>query len=385
LGCGEDKKEEAKVTIKIGYLTDFTGPAATAMVPNLWAILDAWEYLEVNDPIPGVKLELLSYDTAMDASKAIPGYEWMKDRGVMTIFSFMPQNTDIIAPFLAGDKMTALSHTVSAITEATPWVFNSGLPVGPQYTSALQWVQENWPNYPTRPKVGLVGWNSSYEMGVAPAVEEYVLSLHPDKFEWLGAYLAPMGTTTWGMEVQALKDCDYVIPCHAGGSGWVTFLEQYRNAGYNAPCCAGEGMAVWTSSLLAKLGWEKLDGSINALTWSWWTDDNIYVDVGKEALARKHGGETELSLGYGYISQVNAQFFWYKMIKAAIVEVGAENVTSESLYNPFEKFSITMPDMPEMGYTTTSRVNQRYARIYEWKASVENIERIQDWTLAPTS
>src|SRR4030042_1152078 len=97
-GCGGE--EEGVVTIRVGYLTDLTGVAASAMQPNQWAILDAWEYLEENDPIPGVKLKLEPYDTQMNAARVIPGYEWLKERGVVAIFSFMPQNTDIIVSFI---------------------------------------------------------------------------------------------------------------------------------------------------------------------------------------------------------------------------------------------------------------------------------------------
>jgi len=380
LGCGDDE-EDGKVTIKIGYLTDLTGPASSAMVPNLWAIQDAWEYLKEANPISGVDLKLEYYDTAMDTSRAIPGYEWLKQRDVVAIFSYMPQITDIICPFLEKDKMPVMAHTGTEASAATPWVFLEGLPAAQQFTASLKWLEEQWPNYPTKPKVGVVGWNSDYEKNIVGPMEEYCLA-RPDKFEWVGAFLSPMGTMTWGSEIIALKGCDYIAPCHAGGGGQATFIDQFRNAGYTATFFGGEAMPCWTGLIIPKVGWEAMDGSFSAVTHPWFSDDSIQGEVATEGVA-KHPGETAISLGYGYVSQVGAQFFWYNMIKAAIEEVGPENVTGQSCYNSFENFHITLPDSPEKGFTPTSRVDMQYARVYEWSAAAQDLVQISDWFLAP--
>jgi len=383
-GCGGEGGEEGVVTIRVGYLTDMTGVAASAMRPNQWAIQDAWEYLEKNDPIPGVKLKLEPYDTQMNAARVIPGYEWLKERGVVAIYSFMPQNTDVIASFIAKDKMPALTHTSTAVSLASPWVFDSGLPAADEFRLSLKWLSDRWPNYPTKPKVGIVGWDTSYEQDIAPAMRNYCLA-HPDKFEWVGAYLTPAGTMTWGGEIGALKGCDYIAPIHAGGTGQATFIAEFGAAGYKAKFFGGMSMPVWTDMILGKVGWEGMNGSFSCLTWPWWSYQNTSCAVARDALLRNHSGETQISLGFGYVSQVTAQFFWYNLLKAAIEKAGAENLDGQAIYDTAVNFRYTVDGMTEMGYTESQpvHVNTRYGMIWEWSAAARDIVPISDWLVVP--
>jgi ABC-type branched-subunit amino acid transport system substrate-binding protein len=380
LGCG--KKETGTVTIKVGYLTDLTGVASPAMGPNQWAILDCWEYMEKTDPIPGAKLKLVSYDTAFDPGRFIPGYEWLKSQGVVVTYSYMPQVTDTIVQFLARDKMTVFSHTLDAVSAASPWVFDSGMMVEDQYDLSLKWLSDHWPNYSTtKPKIGIVGWDTSYEVPVFAAMKAYVQS-HPDKFDLVGSYAQPAGTVTWSGVVRALKGCDYVCPVFGGGTGYSSFISQFRAAGGTATFFGGEGMPCWTSLIIPTSGWEAMDGSFNAITWGWYTGPSpTLIAVARDALARR--GKTELSLGYGYFSQVVAQVFWYELLKAAVEEVGAENVDSQSIYNTATKFHYTIEGMPEMSYSETNRVNTHSGMIYEWSAEASDLVPISDWLLAP--
>lgn len=381
LGCG--KEEKGVVTIKVGYLTDLTGPAATAMRPNQWAILDAWKYLDETDPIAGVKLKLEPYDTQMNPARAIPGYEWLKERGVVVLLAYMPQTLDVITPFLQRDKMPAFTHGATEVGLACPWVFTSGPTDADIYRLSLQWLSDHWPNYPTKPKIGFVGWNTPYEMTILPAMEDYVQS-HPDKFELLGSYLAPAGTTTWSGQIEKLKDCDYVAPFQAAGTGVVSFISQFRARGYQATFFGGAAMPCWLSLILPSVGWEAVDGSFTALPWPWWSDDEIpSVAAAKDALSKNRPGETELSLGFAYISQYVAQFIWRSIVKAAIEEVGPENVDGQAVYNAVTKWSLHLEGLPEMSFTETNRVNSHYAKVYEWSTEASDLVPVSDWLLGP--
>jgi ABC-type branched-subunit amino acid transport system substrate-binding protein len=379
LGCGS--KETGTVTIKVGYLTDLTGVASPAMGPNQWAILDCWEYLEQTDPIPGAKLKLISYDTGFDASRFIPGYDWLKSQGVVVMYSYMPQVTDTIAEFAERDKMPIFTHTLDAFVASNPWVFQSAMVVAEQYDLALQWLSDNWPSYPTKPKIGIVGWDTSYELPAIDAMKAYIQS-HSDKFDLVGSYTQPSGTVSWSGVVRALKGCDYVCPIFAGGTGYSTFISQFRDAGGTATFFAGEGLPCWTGLIIPTSGWQAMDGSFNALTWGWYTGpSHNLIAAAKEAVARR--GKTELSLGYGYFSQFIAQVFWYELLKATIESVGAENVDSQAVYNTAINFHYTIEGMPEMGYTETSRVNVHSGMIYEWNAEAGDLIPISDWLVAP--
>ncbi|MCX5998048.1 MAG: ABC transporter substrate-binding protein [Chloroflexi bacterium] len=381
LACGS-KQTSGTVTVRVGYLTDLSGPASTAMLPNGMAIEDAWEYLEKNDPIPGVKLKLDAYDTQMDPSRAIPAYEWFKQRGVVVMYAYMPQTLEVLLPFLAQDKMPAFTHGVTEAEAACPWVFDSGPTDSDIYTASLKYVSDTWTKYPTKPKVGLVGWNTPYEIEIEAAMKAYALA-HPDKFDWVGSYLVPAGTMTWGGEIGRLKDCDYICPCQAAGTGVATFIEQFRSQGYAAKFFGGAAMPCWTSLIIPKVGWTGMEGSVTFLPWPWWSDQVEGAAVARDALARNHSGQTQDSLGYAYVSQVTAQFFWYKLLKAAVEEVGAENLTGQAVYDAATKFSCTLDGMMPMGYTQTDRVNTHYTKGYKWSAQASDLVPVTDWILAP--
>ena len=81
LGCGE--KSEEKVVIKVGFMNDYTGPGATAMRPITFAVTDMVRHINEEDPIPGVKLELITYDARFDPSSDVPGYLQSTSAGTM--------------------------------------------------------------------------------------------------------------------------------------------------------------------------------------------------------------------------------------------------------------------------------------------------------------
>ncbi|MCX6000353.1 MAG: ABC transporter substrate-binding protein [Chloroflexi bacterium] len=384
LACG-GKQTTGTVTIPVGYMTDLTGAASSAMQPNQWAILDCWAYLEKTDPIPGAKLKLVAYDTALDSAKFIPGYEWLKTQGIVVLYSYMPQITDTLFQFIVNDKMPLITNTVGPAAAACPWLFQSGMSVANQYDLALQWLSDKWPNYPTKPKIGAVGWDTSYEKDIIAAIKPYCLA-RPDKYEWVGSYLAPIGTMSWGGEVSALKGCDYICPCHAGGTGYSTFISQFRDAGGKATFFCGEGMPCWTNLILPTVGWAGMDKSFDALSWPWVTYQNAPSLVAAcNAAIQARQGQTRFSLGYGYVSQFFAQVLEYQLLKATVERVGAANVDGQAVYDTAIAFSYTIEGIPTMTWTATNRVNTHSGMIYEWNAQAGDLVPISDWLVAPTS
>jgi len=77
LGCG--KGEEQGVTITLGELTDFTGPASVSTLYLHYALQDTIRYYNEEGLIPGVKLKLVSYDTQYSPARTLPGYDWLKE------------------------------------------------------------------------------------------------------------------------------------------------------------------------------------------------------------------------------------------------------------------------------------------------------------------
>ena len=94
----------------------------------------------------------------------------------------------------------------------------------------MPWIEENDPNFPTdRPaKIGGVGMMQNYAQYLQDAAKAYA-DANPDKWEWIGGHILGWETVTFGPEVDAMMDADYIIPPSTGfyiGS----FIKEYRDA-----------------------------------------------------------------------------------------------------------------------------------------------------------
>ena len=126
-----------------------------------------------------------------------------------------------------------------------------------------------------------------------------------------------------------------------------------------------------------------MDGSLSCLGWAWFSAPYPVAGVAKELLQQSHAGKSELDVGYAYSSEIGNQFFFYHLMKAAIGEVGAENLGGQAIYDTAIKFHYTLEGFPEMGYTQTERVNHRHGTVYEWKAEANDLVKVSDWLPVP--
>jgi len=378
LGCGKKAGEE--VVIKLGYIADFTGAASPAFVPYTQAYQDALKYLESEDAIPGVKVELITYDTMMDPARAIPSYDWMKNKRATALVCSLPQIAEILPPFLERDKMVCFAGQQTPTMLESPWIFGLTETAARQYKTITKYIGDRWTSYPQKPKIGVVGWNTSYELAIAPAIKEYCQD-HPDKFEYVGTYLAPAGTMTWSGEVSKLKDCDYICACHGGGAGQLTFMGAFRSRGYTATFFSSEGMAVWRNLLVDSLGYEALNGSLSFHGVGWWTDSYPIIDLAKSILRNNRPGQADdiIYSGYSYLSAVPQLFFLHALIKATAERVGAKNVDSEAIRDTAIGFRYTFEGFPDLGYIGGDRTAVHFGAVYEWSAEARDLVRVGDW------
>jgi len=384
--CGNGNGGDGgKTTIKAGYITDLTGVIASVMRPHYLAYHDVCSYLNENDPIPGGQLQLDTYDTQFDPGRWIPAYEWVRGKGAKLLFSPMPQASETYIPFLSKDKMPNFTPTCTGPMMESDWTYSVGMTVDGQWMGALKWVEDNWDQYPQKPKIATVGWNTQYEWDVVNAIEKYVLA-RPDKFDYVGAFLAPAGTVSWSMEIEKIKDCEWIGPCHGGGTGMATFVYEFRNKGYtDNRFFSGEAMPCWVSLMVDKAGWGAVNDTISHGAWPWWSDNYEIVKVCKELLTANHPDEAEDTMyaGVGYIAAFFQMYFVYQLVKATAEDVGVENVTGQAIQAHATNFTYDFGGIPPFDFGT-DRTSVKYGAVYEWSAAEETLLRITDWLLAPT-
>ena len=377
--CGEETQQEDKVVITVGHLTDFTGPASPALIDLGWALEDLVEYINEEDPIPGVELKVVHYDTRYDPSRDIPGYEWCKQKGAAVMLTPLPTTGESLKLVAERDKVpVAAISTTSYMIDPPGWVFCFHTPSSWEMTSILKWVGDEWTQYPTKPKIGAVGWQEPWTTDLIMGLKDYC-EAHPDKFEWIGGLFAPMGVLTWGAEVEKLRNCDYVaIP--TTGLGAASFVRQFRERGYSATFMNADGISSFYDLLVDSCGWEDLDGTLNAQAWEWWGTPKPMIQLLERLLNENRPGDVEdvMARGCGYIGGSEVYLF-FQVLRAAIEEAGAENFDGQAFFDTAIGFRTTWEGYPEMGFGQDRRWAVEYVRIWEWSASHHDLIAVSDW------
>jgi len=381
LGCGEEDNGDQEVTITIGQITDITGPAGTAYRAVNLALTDQIRDINENDRIPGVKLEVATYDTGYDLSKDIPGYEWCKQRGAEVIMAGLP-SAEVFKPFAEKDKIAVVTLAVSKTMVDPPgWLFAMNAPVSYQVKAFLKWISEEYWDEARPAKIGSVGWGEPYHVEITEAIEEYATA-HTEDFEYVAGIIAPSGTVNWSADINTLIDCDYVwIP--STGTDTVTFAQQFRDHGGTSTFINGDAMDAFRGLLLDAVGWDGMEGSISAHgSTRFWGEPYPVIELGEEILNMYHANEAAEIIygGIGYIGGFQQARAFLDVLQKAIEKVGAESFNGQAFYDTAIETEVTWEGYEPWGFAPNKRYAWGYIGIYKWSESADNIIRfVPDW------
>ena len=369
-------KEPVKITI--GNLTDLTGPASNQFILINTAFEDIVRYYNENSLIPGVELEVVSYDGQLDPANDIPGYEWLKERGADLIFTCTPDTPLTLKPIVDKEKMPLFaSNGCQEMLDTPGYVFIIGVIPEHQAYTLLNWIAENdWDYESNGPaKIGGASWIESYSQSFMDAMQEYA-EAHPDQFEWIGGHLSNF-TFNWGAEAEALKDCDYVYPCISP----VAFVKEYRSINDTTKFIGGDPHLTWFSQVDAAQVWDEIDGTLYIRGGSlWWNEDEELINLAKEILYKYHPNNAEQIIreGAAYASVAGVCYPILEMIADAVETVGAENFTSQALYDAAISYSQVFDEVEWAGFTQTRRYAYSNYLIYRASAADEDIIRADE-------
>ena len=382
LGCGEDEEEE-KVTIYLGHLTDLTGVAASALIPIMKALDANVRYFNEVDPIPGVELQIVRYNTNYDPSRAKPGYDWIRDHGADVIYTEMPEMAEGLVQFAEGDKTPVICHPgTKVLADALGWVFCLNPTSSAQMRGLMKYVSDEWDYAGTdrRPKIGTAGWSTPYGNDVKLGAE-YCLG-YPDKFDYVGSYMAPAGVVTWSGEVEKLKGCDYIVLTTPGALQPSTFAAEFLSKGHTTKWLGLDSLLAYWDVMLAKVGSEALDGSLMGQFHALWVYDCPVVEYLKQLAYTYYPDEAEelISANCGYLGGGSGTYFVMECMRAAIEEVGAENFDGQAFYDMAVKFRPRWEGYPEeVGWSPTDRLSSKWQMIYEYSDAVGDFEVATGW------
>ncbi len=395
-GCAEEEEvEPGTTTIYLPLLIPLSGSAATgyAIIPAMGEALI--NYIEDNDPIPGVKLELLPYDTKLDTSEAIPGYEYLVSQGALFVANTDSETANTLKSRVDEDKFPIFMTAGSTEATSNPgYVFCIPMDYYDQIQPIMEWIMDNW-DYETmerKPKVGLFGWNMGYGIDRKNSMEDYTAA-YPDKFDYVGAQMAPYGTTSWTTEVEALKDCDYIIH-GAFASGAAAFMATMRANGYTTPkfCMIGPDTG-FMSIYLDTPGKEALDGSLWAADAGYWKSDiSEIADITRDLLDDYFTGDLASQKawieGGGMPSLPTVTIGWLvviETIREAVSQVDdPADITGELIHDVAETMMFSYDGWPTLNYSETLRALLIYEKVYEYSATADDWHPAGDWIKAPS-
>lgn len=367
------------VNVTIGVFSDITGMAATAMATIDEAIADLVRYFNEENLIPGANLEVITYDTQYNPANDIPGYEWLKERGADVMITGLPNTPVTVKPRIEEDGMLLFSmNTSEDMIEPPGNIFCCNAPTPSFAYTLMKWIADHDWDYTAKgpAKIGAAGWAESYAITLFDAMEEYCKA-HPDQFKWEGGYLTN-NSVTWGPEVEALFDCDYImIPATAFGPG--SFIKDYRLADGKAKFLGTDAHLAFLHMIKASTDWDEFDGMLIISPYTWWNEDSETTNLANQLLDKYHSPKEVDRLrnwtGGAYIGTYAPVYTFLSVLAKAINDVGPANFSSQSLYDTATSFSVTFDGYKELDFSDTKRTSWNYLAIREVSATEEDIVR----------
>ena len=342
-GCA--KEEGAKKEIVFGFLWDVTGRAAFATTKFHTSLKEYLRFTQEEDPIPGVEIKVVTYDTKSEPARVAPGYLWLQGKGAQ-IVSAAAHDCEALLPRLEADEVPSIGLAALLSVIDNPWTFFIYPPPEADIEVLMQWIMDSW-DYEKegrRPKVGFVGYGgySFYEFPRARAEE--VAEANQDKIEWLGAEMPPVGAMTFAAEIAHLIDSDILI-CVLTGPPLASFAGEARERGFEGQF-AGNATSFYSfwDVVTDVVPLEDLDGTVTT-SWGPLRSEDV---AGNRAIIEHVFGEIEPTRDERDDALRDWANGWHMgpiimdSVRRAVAEVGAENIDGRVLRDMLAEFDMEM-------------------------------------------
>ena len=392
-GCTD--KDERGHSVTIGIMLDFSGTASGQGRRNAQLWEDMVQYTNEVDPIKDkqnntVTLKVISFDNEYDSAKVVIGYRYLLDRGATVLVVTYPQDGEILKSRLAEDKVPMYIAGPSDTTLDPPgWIFSMASSSRNQVEFFLEWLStEGW-DYDAMgriPKIGAFGWDMTVTLERINWAKEWVQA-HSEDFEWIGEEIAAFGNMAWLREAERLQDADYLV-VGTVGPGVSTFINQAKAIGYEGKYVINWPQMAFWDTYIDTCGAETLRGTLFGSNSPLYWEDTATSQYIRTVLGRVDPEMLTDTLNV----VVNSMRIPIEAIRAAVEEVGAENVDGQAIYDASLnlKFPPEMLGHPEGAGFDTDRPSalQRECRpstkLYEYNPDAEyGWDIVKDWTPYP--
>lgn len=206
--------------IKIGLLTDLTGPIAASSVPGYESISDWYKY--VNDNLSGIqghKVEIVVVDTKYDNNLAVAGFEKLATLDKVNYVWIAAANLQPpVKPLTEKYRIPCSGPTeMTVLLPNTPnsFIFGAIPTYADFYRASLTYIKNNWKNADP-PRIGIMGLDAAFAKSTIKPTK-WMLE---NELKWpiVAEEWAAMAATDVTSQVTNLKNakCDYVLLVSTG-------------------------------------------------------------------------------------------------------------------------------------------------------------------------
>ncbi|TVM31679.1 ABC transporter substrate-binding protein [Oceanidesulfovibrio marinus] len=193
-----------ETVVKIGVISDLSGPTSTVGVPYGEGVMDAVKYINESGFIPDVTIDAMQVDYAYNVQQALSAYKKFKSQGMVALQGWGSGDTEALVSFVARDEIPVISASYSAhLTdpEKAPYNFFVAADYSTQLRGALKYIKENLATTDA-PKIAFIYPDNPYGLAPIAAGKEYAEELGFDIVGEENVSLKAMDATTQLLALQ---------------------------------------------------------------------------------------------------------------------------------------------------------------------------------------
>ncbi|MCX6000533.1 MAG: ABC transporter substrate-binding protein [Chloroflexi bacterium] len=381
-GCGGAESKVPQVIL--GFEGDLTGPASGAVKITYDGASDYFTMVKEKGLLPQVSVKFIAYDTRTDYGRIAGAHVWLIGQGAQMMV--VPSSTDVemnVSRY-AADQVPAVCTTATEAISGNEWCYSLYETQEAQHRGLLQWIIASW-DYSGKgrnPRVGALGLTGMSTTVAATSGMEQFLAANPGKIDWAGAKTAPVGTSTWVVEVKALADCDYIIPVTFGAAG-ATFIKEARSRGYKGVFLAGSmALPGYWDIVTSVVPASDLYECYHQHTCPW-CEDCEFTTAWEAALVKYRSSYADAQMKLSGYSTGWAWGAWMAdVVERAVETVGAANVDGKAL---LDALKATNTDMTTQGWGGVWQISaQRHiitheVKTYKWSVDQQKWLPVSGW------
>ena len=369
--------ESREQIVKVGDLTDMTGPVSPELMPISQGTAVYFKDLNKKGGLKGIKFDIDWVDTKYQLASALAGYERLKNN-VLVFYTSMSHASTALKANFAQDKIPCVTHSSATIPFYPPgWLYGFAPTHGEDLAFLGDFLLENWTA--KRPmRVALVYTDDTTGRSIFEGGVQYMKA---KGIEIAEEGVLKMGSTDATSQLLRIQkaDPDYIF-CQLIGATQSVVLRDRQKLGIKIPVATAHG--AWAEDLVKMAGADACEGVITARSWGLATDNIWGVKYGNQLI------ESQLTEWSGkpagvYLGIATGMVI-VEAVRLAVEKVGFDKLKGDAIkefgFDQIRNFD-TGGLTSKITYTPTDHrggISERILKIVGGKPIV-----IRDWTVTP--